>query len=248
MKQILAIIFVVVPIVGSVCLGQDTRPTSQVSSSPNSAQPQQTPGGDRQTDEAGTIPLQLTKSLDARKLKAGDPVEAKVAADLRIGDGTVVPHGSKVLGHVTKASARAKGDSDSELGIAFDQIVLKDGKQVPLKASIQAVGPPPSYGPEPTQMGGGAPIPNTGAPGPIGGANPAGLGPPQPNFPSNPSAGTAPPPSQGDQQNSAQITPQSTGVVGLHDLQLEQGSILASSGKDVKLEAGSQLLLRVQNQ
>jgi hypothetical protein len=216
MKQMLAIIVVLIG--GSFCLGQDTRPAStpaQVSSSPNSAQQQQPSPGDQQTDQAGTIPVQLAKSLDARKLKAGDPVEAKVTADLHMGDGTIIPRGSNVTGHVTKASARAKGDPESELGLVFDRISLKSGRDIPVKTSIQAVGPPPNYGPAPAQMGDGAPIPNTGAPGPIGGANPAGLGPPQPNFPSNPSAGTAPPPSQGDQQNSAQITLQSTGGCGI---------------------------------
>jgi hypothetical protein len=36
--------------------------------------------------------------------------------------------------------------------------------------------------------------------------------------------------------------------VGLPDLQLGNGSILASSGKEVKVAAGSQLLLRVQSE
>jgi len=251
MKQILATLLGLV--VTAFGLAQSTRPAT---APPNGsmpgpvsapATPAQQPqmGAPPQSAEAAVIPVQLAKSLDARKLKQGDPVEARITADLRAGDGTVIPRGSKVMGHVTTATARAKGDSQSQLGLSFDQIAVKSGKELPLKATIQAVGPPPSYGGpalnnEPV-------VPGAASPGPIGTGNPpAGLGAPSSNFPSNPSPGTAPPP--GNQQSVSQITPQSTGVVGLHDLQLEQGSILASSGKDVKLDAGSQILLRVQSQ
>jgi len=238
-----------------LCLAQDARFSTaatngnlpgQVASSANSTE-QSASAGDSQSAQAGTFPAELAKSLDAKKLKQGDPVEARIVDELRMGDGTVIPRGSKVLGHVTKAEARAKGDPQSELGISFDQIALKSGKDVPLKSSIQAVGPPPSFG-SASQENQQA-IPGAPSPGPIGaGAPPAGLGAPQPSFPSNPTAGTTAPPSQNGQPTAAQITPQSTGVIGLRDLQLEPGSVLASSGKDVKLEAGSQILLRVQNQ
>ncbi len=32
------------------------------------------------------------------------------------------------------------------------------------------------------------------------------------------------------------------GVVGLHDLQLQSGSVLVSSGKSVKLDGGTQMI------
>lgn len=203
---------------------------------------------------ARTLPLELAKSLDSRKLKQGDAVEAKVIDQWRTADGTLVPPGSKVLGHVTESSARSKGDSQSQLGIAFDQIALKDGRKLPLKASIQAIGPPLDYGMAPMPMGGpGAGAAGPGAPtGPTGGinpgSNPTGAGIPASNFP-NPSgsSGNGPNSLPGN-QNSPQVTAQSKGVIGLHDLQLEQGSVLASDGKQVKLQAGSQILLQVQDQ
>jgi hypothetical protein len=211
------------------------------------------------SDQAGrTLPLELAKSLDSRKLKPGDPVEARVIDQWRAGDGTLVPPGAKVLGHVTQSSARAKGDTQSQLGIDFDQIALKDGRKLPLKASIQAVGPPPVMAPMPmggpgaSAAGAGAP---TGAEAPTGqmgrinpGSNPTGAGIPASTFPRPGSSSGNDPNSPPDNQNSPQVTPQSTGVIGLHDLQLEQGSVLASDGKQVKLQAGSQILLRVQDQ
>jgi hypothetical protein len=55
-------------------------------------------------------------------------------------DGKIVlPKGTALVGHVTQASARAKGDSESALAITFDRAILKDGKEVPLNVAIQAI-------------------------------------------------------------------------------------------------------------
>jgi len=258
-RRLSAVVFIL--IAGGLCFGQSgssttaamprafmlamagasfAEPAAQRKASPENQQPAQ----------PSVIMVQLSKSLDSRKLTAGNSIEAKVASELRW-NGTVIPRGSKVMGHVTESSSRAKGDPGSALGIVFDRIALKDGTDLPLKVNIQAVGPRPGFGPE-TEMENPAPVSAPGAPGSMGGANPnpVGLGAPQTSFPPNPSARTQPmpTPTQGNRQDSGGITEQSTGVVGLPDLQLGQGSILASSGQEVKLGAGSRLLLRVQSQ
>src|SRR5205085_7412100 len=81
----------------------------------------------------------LSKSLDSKKAKTGDPVEAKTTSDVKSAGQTVIPRGSKLIGHVTQATARGKGDADSTLGIAFDHAVLKNGQQIPLNATVQAL-------------------------------------------------------------------------------------------------------------
>jgi hypothetical protein len=86
-----------------------------------------------------TIPATLSKRIDARKEKSGDQVVAKTTQDVRSNSGVVIPRGSRLIGHVTDARAKAKGDSESALGIAFDQAVLKNGQQIPLNASIRAL-------------------------------------------------------------------------------------------------------------
>ncbi len=59
------------------------------------------------------IPAELSKSVDAKKLKAGDQIEAKTAADM-LSDGKIVmPRNTKVLGHVTSAKAHSKDSPDS---------------------------------------------------------------------------------------------------------------------------------------
>ena len=247
------------------CVAQASAPAADPSSQATPApeanqQQQQTTSTGQQADQrsqaaqshhAAVIPVQLSKSLDAKKLKAGDPVEAKTAVELRTGTGTVIPRGSKVTGHITQAEARSNGGSQSSLGMTFDHIALKDGQQVPLKTTIQAVAAPPS-----TSTSLAAP-PDNGqqrSDMPSGGMSSTGMGANRPTAGGNSSAGTSPAPANETPQppasatSSPALTPQSTGVLGIRDLQLGADSTLTSSGKDVKLDSGTEMILRVQNQ
>lgn len=78
----------------------------------------------------------LDKPVDAKKSKPGDTVTAHTTETKND-----IPKGTKLVGHVTQASARAKGDSASQLGIQFDRAVLKNGQEVPFNAAIQAMAP-----------------------------------------------------------------------------------------------------------
>jgi hypothetical protein len=85
------------------------------------------------------IHVALTKPLDAKKNREGDRVFAKTTKEVRSANGVVIPKGSRVLGRVTQAKTRAKGENESALGIAFEKAVLKDGREVPMNAVVQAV-------------------------------------------------------------------------------------------------------------
>jgi hypothetical protein len=173
------------------------------------------------------MPVELTKSLDSKKLKEGDPVTGRIAADLRMKDGTAIPRGSKVTGHVTEAKARSKGDPQSALGIVFDKISLPGGKDLAIKGEIQAVAPNPNAG---TQ--------DTGVPARMASAG------------EGTSAGTSmpPPPSTPTSQQTGRpiLNAQSKGVLGIHNLQLGENSVLISTGKNVSLDSGTQLMLQVE--
>ena len=100
--------------------------------------------GQRRIAPGSVIPVQLTKTIDAKKAKQGDQVVAKVTMDMKTNTGEVlVPKDTKVIGHVTEAQARSKEQKESQLAIAFDRAVLKDG-EMNLPMSIQAVIAPPS--------------------------------------------------------------------------------------------------------
>jgi hypothetical protein len=82
----------------------------------------------------------LSQPVDAKKNKPGDTVTAKNTQAVKSDDGQViVPKGSKLVGHVTEAKARGKGESESALGIAFDKAILRNGQEVPMNATIQAL-------------------------------------------------------------------------------------------------------------
>jgi hypothetical protein len=174
----------------------------------------------------GVIPVTLAKALDSKKLKEGDEVAAKTAVTMKFPNGLEVPKGTDVIGHVTEAKARSKGDSEASLGIMFDKIDAP-GKTLQMKGMVQAVGPNPSAGSGPDTAS------------VMGGNNMnAGNG-------STASAGTGMNMKPG-QQGPMTLTPKSTGVVGIKGLQLSENSVLTSSGKEVKLDAGSQIMIHAQ--
>jgi hypothetical protein len=81
----------------------------------------------------------LSSPVDSKKSKPGDAVTARTVESVKSEGKTVLPKGTKLVGHVTQASARAKGDTESALAICFDRAILKNGQEVPLNVAIQAM-------------------------------------------------------------------------------------------------------------
>src|ERR1700690_1581402 len=86
----------------------------------------------------GAFPVRVTKTLDSSKLKEGDAVEVETAGSFKLADGTLVPKGSKLTGHVTAAKARSKGDPLSQLTVTFDKLDVANGKQLSLTGRREA--------------------------------------------------------------------------------------------------------------
>ena len=206
------------------------------------------------------IPVQLTKTIDAKKAKPGDEVVAKVTVDLKTTSGAlVVPKDTKVVGHVTEAQARSKEQKESQIGIAFDHAVLRDG-DLSLPMSIQAVIAPPTS--NTNNNANNASSPDQSAPGggsvassPMGAGHSGASGSAGQTQPSNPvpnavgTEGTNNTPQQAGAR--PPITGSTQGVVGISNLKLEppqttaQGSVLSSDKNNVKLESGTFMLLKV---
>src|SRR3984893_9336408 len=117
-------------------------------SSANAAQGTAVSGknGEAQSATAGqlqagsTVQAELTKPVDARKNKSGDEIVAKTTQDLKSNGQTVLPKGSKIVGHITEVQAREKGQQESHMAIAFEHAILKNGTQVPMALTLQALG------------------------------------------------------------------------------------------------------------
>jgi hypothetical protein len=243
MNKLSTILFAAV-VFGGLALAQDT--------SPRSPSPQSSPADSSHAPfriAPGTVfPVTLAKSIDAKKVKAGDLVEAKVTVDLKGADGEmVVPKGSTVVGHVTQAQARTKEQKESLLGLTFDHLVMKGGGDVPLPVSIQAIIAPSRLDADNSAGGGYAPAPGGVQPG--GGGFPGGAGMP-PQAP-GPPGGMAPSPVPPSTQEHPAITGNTQGVVGFSNLKLSpaadpaQGSLLSSNKSNVKLESGTLVILHV---
>ena len=169
------------------------------------------------------ISAELSKTVDVKKVKVGDKIEAKTAVDLLSDGQVIIPKGSKITGHISDAKARSKDSKDSMVGIVFDQLSGKDGGELTIQVAIQAIGPPVENASSYSSMRGG-PIGSSGA--------------------SMPSAA---PQSSGSSGGS--LNPSSQGVVGLRGLSLSnsgQSSVISSSNENVHLESGTQLILRIQ--
>jgi hypothetical protein len=93
-----------------------------------------------QLKSGSSIHATLEKPVDARKNKSGDQVVAKTSEDVKSNGKVVIPRGSKIVGHVTEVKAHEKGQAESAVGVVFDHAVLKDGSQMPLSLTVQAVG------------------------------------------------------------------------------------------------------------
>ena len=214
---------------------------------PAAAQPAaKQPGENPRIAPGSVIPVVLSKSIDAKKVKIGDQVEAKVTQDLKADGQIVIPKDTKVVGHVTQAEARNKEQKESQVGIAFDHAVTKSGDNLPLSMSIQAIIAPPGQNAD-----NGAVSPGQPSSAPPSGRS-SGMGGGAVSAPTNP-PGNADSPTGGSVPGNARppITGETQGVIGISNLNLSaapdatQGSIVSSGKSNVKLDGGTMMLLRV---
>jgi len=222
MKQF-SIAFLGILLVATLCYGQGS------SSAPAQAAPA--------AIGHGAFPVKVIKTLDSSKLKEGDAVEVETAGSFKLPDGTLVPKGSKLAGHVTAAKARSKGDPDSQLTVVFEKLNIANGKQLSVKGVVQAVFPPPDEVMDPSITG----AATTAAGGSAGGVGPAGGAMASVGVVTDTKSG-----SNADAESKAQSTPtpQSVGVHGIDNLQLDNG-VLTSKGKNVKLGSGVRMIVHV---
>ena len=216
-----------------------------------------------------TVHATLVKPVDARKNKPGDEVVGKTTENMKANGETVIPKGSKIVGHVTQAQARTAGQAQSTMGIAFDHAVLKDGRQIPMAASIQAISSAQQasaadFGDESLAMGssemataGSGVSRSRGAAGGLVGGTGAAIGATSGTLVNT--AGTVGHTAGGSLSGttSSTLSSGSRGVVGLRGLSLSpvaasatgsnsnQGSLITSPTQNVHLDSGTQMILQV---
>jgi len=195
-------------------------------------------------EEGSILYAELSKTVDAKKAKTGDPVNAVLLADVLSHGKIVARRDSKLVGHVTEAQPHSKDIPESRLGIVFDKLVLKGGQEIPFVSVLLSLSPAPRLQVE-----------SMSAPAPPG-TNPASTSAqqqerhyPTPKGPSVPIAGSSKDPGRKDIDS---ITHAQSGDMAPSDIEgisLEKSAdganrVAVSLRQTVKLESGVRVQLR----
>src|SRR3954470_8774853 len=112
---------------------------AQTQPAPNPANPQKTTVAVPIIVLRGTLP----KGLNSKNAAAGQTFLVKTDEGLKLTNGTEVPVGSDLSGHVLQSTARANGAPDSTLVITFDTLQPKGSTTaIPIRGIVQAIAAP----------------------------------------------------------------------------------------------------------
>jgi hypothetical protein len=178
-----------------------------------------------------TICVDIPRALDAKKLKPGEEIIARVTQDLVYDGKVIVPREAKVFGKVADLKVGEKEDPDTRLLLTFDKIVTKDGREFQFEypAFVQALAPERRAAASSTNIN---------------------------NLPVKAELGnamdrvSAMPILLGDKNSVTYgvIIPTAKGVFGFNNLKLNdtpKGVYIVAPKGNIKLEYGAQLVLRV---
>lgn len=213
-----------------------------LSSAAYALQAQQTGGTPATLDDGSLLYAELSKTVDAKKAKAGDPVSAVLIADVLSHGKIVARRDSKLVGHVTEAQPHSKDTPESRLGIVFDKVILKGGQEIPFVSVLMSLSPAPRLQVE-----------SMSAPAPPG-TNPASSPQqerhyPTPKGPSVPIPGSSKDPSRKDMDSIAHTPSEDMAPSNIEGISLEKSAdgsnrVAVSLKQTVKLESGVRLELR----
>jgi hypothetical protein len=120
-----------------------TAPAPPYSSSASPAAP---------TAQMSPVNGELIQKLDSKTAKNGDSVVVQTKTSVKTPDGTEIPKGSKLVGHVIAVQPSQPGQN-SQMALQFDRVELKGGKTMPVHSQIQSISPSASGS---SAVGGGA--------------------------------------------------------------------------------------------
>jgi hypothetical protein len=135
-------------------LAQQANPASQPGSSASQPATQQNPpvaapapqNNPAASPEASAAPMspvngELVSRLDSKTAKSGDDVVVRTKAPVKTADGTQIPEGSRLVGHVMAVQPSGTG-TNSEMVLQFDHVELKGGQSLAVHSQIQSIAPP----------------------------------------------------------------------------------------------------------
>ncbi|HXD32315.1 MAG TPA: hypothetical protein VN643_14435 [Pyrinomonadaceae bacterium] len=192
----------------------------------------------------------LTKAVETKTAKPGDEVILRSISDLSVDGQIVIARGSQLTGKIIEAIAKDKDNPDTFLAFSVEKAVLKNGNEIPLQAIVAALAAPrkgsladdPTLGMlhsnEPKMVGGAT---STSSSGNLGASSK-----------SSSSAAVAAANLFGKLDQPTVLDADSQGAVDIEGLQITWRllapppvTVISSKSKNLKLETGTQVLLRM---
>ena len=193
----------------------------------------------------------LNTSVDTKSAAEGQQLTFRIVADLIVKGVVVIPRDSTVYARISEVHAKGKDQSQSALAIVIEKARRPDGIEVPLQAIIAAVAAPkdnslssdPTYGMlhsnEPRMSGSGA-------------GTASRTGDLTPSSKASATAAVATAGIKGTMEEGFLLNERSAGAIGYEGLELSWGlaapppfTIFVNKNKSIKLNAGTQMLLRM---
>jgi hypothetical protein len=202
-----------------------------------------------QIPEGSTIDVTLTKTIDAQRSKPGDEVDAKTNAAVKANGRVIMPKGTKLVGHIAQVKTKSEDEPTSTVLVQFDHALMKSGHEMPLRASIASIARPQASASPTDDMPGdmGMPTESMGSPsaapraGAGGGGAMNGATSSTGHAKRNSTSGAAPHPAPG--RGGTDVEPEAAASFTLE--QRANGSLISSNSRNVRLNSGTRLLLRV---
>jgi hypothetical protein len=124
----------------AICAATGVAQTSQSSGSASASSNTSASKQERQVNiQSDTqVSAQLENTLDVRRVKPGDRVVMKTLQPIKQNGQTIVPKGSRLIGHVTDVAQRSRSNGESHLGVALDRL-QRGSTNIPITGSIMSI-------------------------------------------------------------------------------------------------------------
>jgi hypothetical protein len=121
---------------------QPNRPATQQNPSGTEPASPNSPSASREAPAIEMSPVngELVSKLDSKTAKTGDSVVVQTKASVKTADGTEIPKGSKLVGHVLGAKPSGAGEN-AQVVLQFDHFELKGGQNLAVHSQIQSITP-----------------------------------------------------------------------------------------------------------
>ena len=118
-------------------LAQNSNPRSSSDANAMNGSRSMRHTGMREAERMVPANAELLHNVDAKDMHPGYMFKAKLSKDVKLDNGTKLPSGTILVGRVESDDMQMQGMS--KLAIRFNQAQLKDGKTIPVKATIVGI-------------------------------------------------------------------------------------------------------------